>query len=137
MRRTAGCPGPHGCGRTAWRDVRRDLRPLPQADCGHNELIACWRGCQRGRWLAGWPDGLAGVSRGAARWFRRTADILLWDFTGSHVTTYAGNHGTILGPWVTAEFTDTASGTAAGAVVMSPSGLSGNGQDFGAWLRHR
>jgi hypothetical protein len=66
-----------------------------------------------------------------------SADVLLWDFTDSHVTTYTGNHGTILGPWASREFTDTTDGTAAGSVVMSPSVLSGNGQDFGAWLRHR
>ena len=27
------------------------------------------------------------------------ADIQLWQFAGSHVTTYSGDRGTILGPW--------------------------------------
>ena len=47
------------------------------------------------------------------------ADIQLWNFTGSHVTTYTGDHGTILGPWATSEDTDTTTETAAGATVMS------------------
>jgi hypothetical protein len=32
---------------------------------------------------------------------------------------------------------DTTDGTAAGTVVMSPSALSNNGQNFGIWLRHQ
>lgn len=65
------------------------------------------------------------------------ADIQLWKFTGSHVTTYAGDHGTILGPWATSEYTDTTTETAAGATVMSASVLLNSGQNFGVWLRHR
>jgi hypothetical protein len=64
------------------------------------------------------------------------ADIQLWHFTGSRVTTYTGDHGTILGPWVTSEWIDTISGTPAGAIVMSASVPSHGGQDFGVWLRH-
>ena len=63
------------------------------------------------------------------------ADIQLWTFTGSYVTTDGGDHGTILGPWATSQDTDTATGTAAGATVMSASVLSHGGQDFGVWLR--
>ena len=64
-------------------------------------------------------------------------DIQLWQFAGSHVTTYSGDHGTILGPWTTSQYTDTTTETAAGATVMSASGLSNGGQDFGLWLRHK
>ena len=65
------------------------------------------------------------------------AGIQLWKFTGSHVTTYSGEHGTTLGPWATSQYTDTTTETAAGATVMSASILSNNGQNFSAWLRHR
>src|SRR5207247_2286889 len=64
-------------------------------------------------------------------------DIQLWKFTGSHVTTYSGKHGTILGPWATSQYTDTTTEPAAGATVMSASVLSSNGQNFAAWLRYR
>jgi hypothetical protein len=64
-------------------------------------------------------------------------DIQLWKFAGSHVTTYSGKHGTVLGPWATSQYTDTTTQTAAGATVMSASVLSSNGQNFAAWLRHR
>jgi hypothetical protein len=65
------------------------------------------------------------------------ADVQLWKFTGSHVTSYSGEHGTILGPWATSQYTDTTTETAAGATVMSASVLSRNGQNFAAWLRHK
>lgn len=65
------------------------------------------------------------------------ADIQLWEFTGSHITTRSGDHGTILGPWAASQYTDTTTGTAAGATVMSAAVLSDSGQTFGAWLRHR
>jgi hypothetical protein len=39
-------------------------------------------------------------------------DIQLWKFTGSHVTTYSGKHGTILGPWATSQYTNTTTETA-------------------------
>ncbi len=65
------------------------------------------------------------------------ADVQLWQFAGSHITTYTGDHGTILGPWATSQYTDTTTETAAGATVMSASVLSNSGQNFGAWLRHR
>ncbi len=61
----------------------------------------------------------------------------LWAFSGSHVTTYRGNKGSILGPWTTSQFIDTTTGTAAGAVVMSAPVLWNGGQNFGVWLRHR
>jgi len=50
-------------------------------------------------------------------------DIQLWQFASSHVTTYSGHHGTLLGPWATSQYTDTITGTAAGATVMSASVL--------------
>jgi hypothetical protein len=64
-------------------------------------------------------------------------DTPLWKFTGGHVTTYGGKHGTIRGPWATSQYSDTITETAAGATVMSASALSSNGQNFAAWLRHR
>jgi hypothetical protein len=65
------------------------------------------------------------------------ADVRLWAFTGTRVTTYGGTRGSILGPWATSQMIDTTDGMAAGAVVMSPSALSNAGQDFTVWLRHR
>lgn len=65
------------------------------------------------------------------------ADTQLWDFSGSHVTTYSGGKGTILGPWATTEIADTIDASSFGAVVMSPSVLSTGGQSFGIWLRHQ
>jgi hypothetical protein len=65
------------------------------------------------------------------------ADTRLWDFSGSHVTTYSGDKGTILGPWATSEIVDTINASTSGAVVMSPSVLSNGGQNFGTWLRHQ
>jgi len=63
------------------------------------------------------------------------ADTRLWNFTGSHLTTYTGVHGTVLGPWQTSQSIKTTDGTATGTVVASPSDLSNGGQDFGVWLR--
>ena len=68
------------------------------------------------------------------------ADAQIWQFTGSKVTTYRGDHGTILGPWVTSRWIDTTDGTRAGAVVADASVLSkisNPRQDFSVWLRHR
>ena len=64
------------------------------------------------------------------------AGTRLWDFTGSRLTTYTGVHGTVLGPWQTNQEIKTTTGTAAGTVVASPSGLSNGGANFGVWLRH-
>jgi hypothetical protein len=64
------------------------------------------------------------------------ADIQLWHFTASRITTYSGEHGSVLGPWATSEWIDTIGSTPAGAVVMSASALSHSGQIFGVWLRH-
>jgi ribosomal protein L21E len=64
------------------------------------------------------------------------ADTRLWQFTGSHLTTYGGARGTVIGPWQTSTLIRTSDGTPAGTVVASPSGLSNGGQDFGVWLRH-
>jgi hypothetical protein len=63
------------------------------------------------------------------------ADTQLWHFTNSHVTTYSGDRGTLLGPWTTSETIATTTGTAAGTVKLSPSPLSNGGQDFTVWLR--
>ena len=62
-------------------------------------------------------------------------NIRLWDFTNSAVTTYTGVHGSMTGPWATSEIIDTTNGGSSGQVVMSPSFLWNNGQNFGAWLR--
>ena len=65
------------------------------------------------------------------------ADTRLWQFTRSRLTTYSGHHGTIAGPWTTSKMITTTTGTASGTVIVSPSGLSSNGQNFAAWLRLR
>jgi hypothetical protein len=66
-----------------------------------------------------------------------TVDTRLWHFTGSHLTTYAGQHGTILGPWTTSKMIVTSDGMSSGAVVASPSRLQNDGPNFGIWLRHQ
>ena len=53
-----------------------------------------------------------------------TVDTRLWDFTGSHLTTYTGVHGTILSPWTTSEMSVTSDSTLSGTVVASPSGCA-------------
>jgi len=63
------------------------------------------------------------------------ADTRLLQFTGSHVTTYTGDRGTLTGPWATWKYIATTTGTAAGTVIASPSGLSNGGANFGVWLR--
>jgi hypothetical protein len=65
------------------------------------------------------------------------ADAQIWAFSGSHVTTYHGDRGTILGHWATTQYADTTTGTPAGKVVMNAPALTNNGQNFGVWLRHR
>jgi hypothetical protein len=64
------------------------------------------------------------------------ADLRLWGFAGGRVTSYRGRRAGLRGPWPTAMLVATVTGTVAGAVVMSPSGLWGR-QRFGVWLRHR
>ena len=64
------------------------------------------------------------------------SDTQVWQFTDSNVTTYGGDHGSILGPWATSWWIDTTDGTQAGAVVADATVLSNGGQDFGVWLRH-
>jgi hypothetical protein len=67
------------------------------------------------------------------------ADTQIWQFTGNKVTTYAGAHGSILGPWATSQWTNTTDGTPTGAVVADATLLSqlpDAGQDFSVWLRH-
>ena len=75
----------------------------------------------------------AGTSSNAAS--PPAADIRLWAFSGSHITTYRGNHGTITGPWTTHKLIATTSGTSAGTVLLSPSGLWNSGANFGIWQR--
>src|SRR6266571_5964303 len=63
------------------------------------------------------------------------ADTPLWQFTNSRVTTYSGDHGTLVGPWSTSKTIVSTASTASGTVIASPSGLSNGGQDFTAWFR--
>lgn len=65
------------------------------------------------------------------------ADIRLWKFTGTHLTTANGIWaGTILGPWRADEFIDTPNATSAAPVVMDAPVLRSGGQNFTVWLRH-
>jgi len=75
-------------------------------------------------------------------------DTQVWQFTDNLVTTYRGDHGTMIGPWATSRWVDTTDGTRTGAVVADASVLSntlkevpyagqGSGHDFSVWLRHR
>ncbi|MGO9079181.1 MAG: hypothetical protein ACLQDY_09080 [Streptosporangiaceae bacterium] len=61
--------------------------------------------------------------------------VRLWSFSDSHVTTYNNTKGTLNGPWTTNQVIDTTNGGSSGAVVMSPSLLWNNGQNFGVWLQ--
>jgi hypothetical protein len=63
------------------------------------------------------------------------ADTALWQFTGSHLTTYGGDKGTVIGPWTTRPMTATSSATAAGRVVANATVLAHGGQDFTVMLR--
>jgi len=75
------------------------------------------------------------VGLGGWMQFPPQADTQLLNFTGSKVTTYRGDRGTLTGPWATRQSIATTSGTAAGTVIASPSALSGGGANFGVWLR--
>jgi hypothetical protein len=63
------------------------------------------------------------------------ASTPMWNFTGSHVTTYTGDKGTITGPWATTPLIATSTGNSHGTVVASPTALANGGQDFTAMLR--
>ncbi|HUZ35643.1 MAG TPA: hypothetical protein VMV17_04875 [Streptosporangiaceae bacterium] len=63
-------------------------------------------------------------------------DLRLWSFQRSRVTSGSGVRGWLRGPWATQRLVDTATGTAAGTVIMSPSYPWRKGQHFGVWLRH-
>lgn len=65
------------------------------------------------------------------------ADVQIWAFTGTHMTTYSGVRGGILGPWSSAAFIDTTDGTAAGTVVMNATPPVVAGSAFTVWLRHQ
>ena len=62
------------------------------------------------------------------------AETRQWRFT-SHVTTYGGDRGPILGPWTTSPVIATTIGTTSGPVVQSPYCLWNGGQNFGVWPR--
>jgi hypothetical protein len=64
-------------------------------------------------------------------------DTRAWKFADTHLTTYTGVHGTVVGPWETSKLIGTTTGTSTGTVVTSPSGLWNSGQNFGVWLRHQ
>jgi hypothetical protein len=66
-----------------------------------------------------------------------TTDTRAWEFTDTHLTTYTGVHGTVVGPWQTSKVIGTTTGTSTGTVVVSPSRLRNSGQNFGVWLRHQ
>lgn len=59
-------------------------------------------------------------------------DFQLWSFRNTHVTTYSGITGTLLGPWVTSKVVAV---NGRGAVVMSPSVLFSNGAAFNVLRR--
>jgi Protein of unknown function (DUF664) len=65
------------------------------------------------------------------------ADTRIWKVADTRQTTYTGTHGTVTGPWQTSPRIATTDGTATGKVVLSPSALWNQGQNFGIWLRHR
>ena len=64
------------------------------------------------------------------------ADTRLWAVSGTRLTTYTGTRGTVIGPWQTSQEIQTSTGTSAGTVYRSPSGLWNAGANFGVWLRH-
>ena len=62
-------------------------------------------------------------------------DTRLWSFADTRLTTYTGVRGTLTGPWDIAPWIDTTSDHSIGTVILSPSGLSNGGANFGVWLR--
>lgn len=65
------------------------------------------------------------------------ADTRIWKVADTRQTTYTGTHGTVTGPWQPRPMIATTDGTATGKVVLSPSGLWNQDQNFGLWLRAR
>jgi len=63
------------------------------------------------------------------------ADTRLWQVSSTRLTTYTGTRGTVTGPWQTVQLIQTSTGTSAGTVIRSPSGLWNGGANFGIWLR--
>lgn len=59
-------------------------------------------------------------------------DFRLWSFTNTHVTTYSGVKGSLLGAWATSKIVAVKS---SGAVVMGPSVLFSSGADFNVLRR--
>jgi hypothetical protein len=68
---------------------------------------------------------------------RPPASTRIWQFSDTVVTTYGGDHGSILGPWATSQWIDTTTGTKAGAIMANASLLSDGCRDFAVWLQHR
>ena len=60
------------------------------------------------------------------------SDFKLWSFTNTHVTTYSGIKGTMLGPWTTSKIVAVST---SGAMVMGPSVLFSKGADFNVLRR--
>ena len=77
--------------------------------------------------------GLVGAAKGESP---PATDTRMWKVADTHLTTYTGARGTVTGPWQTSPMIATTNGTATGAVMMSPSGLWNQDQNFGIWLRH-
>lgn len=65
------------------------------------------------------------------------AGLRMWAFTRSRVATYAGQRGTLVGPWTTRKVIATTTGLAGGKARTSPSEPWDNGQNFGVWLCRR
>lgn len=63
------------------------------------------------------------------------ASLRLWQLTGSLVTTYSGDRGSLLGPWVASHLIETSNGVRSGTVQMSPSSLWDSGHNFEVWQR--
>jgi hypothetical protein len=63
------------------------------------------------------------------------ADTRIWRVADTRQTTYTGTHGTVTGPWQTHPMIATIDGSATGKVVLSPSALWNQDQNFGIWLR--
>jgi hypothetical protein len=76
---------------------------------------------------------LAGV--GGGRFSPPQADIRMWRFAGTRLTTYTGVRGTLTGPWTTTPWIATTSDHSIGTVTISSPGLSNGGADFSLWLR--
>ena len=63
------------------------------------------------------------------------ADVRTGAFSGTHLTSYDGTRGSLLGPWPIGHLIATTTGTADGDVIADAPALWNSGENFGVWER--